>query len=133
MIKERHRKAERLVAVQRQLKRAAETRHAGAVREGVRLDAETADLISALDGGRFGALMLENVARRLERIAIARQQAQSEEAAAAARVTAEGFTLKRVERHAETTARLAYAEAERAATGEIVEASLISSGRASLA
>lgn len=133
MEKERHRKAERLVAVQCQLKRAAEARHGEAVREGARLDGETADLLAALDDGHFAPLMLENVARRLERVALARQQAHAEEAAAAARVLAESLTLKRAERHAEATARLARAEAERAATDEIAEASLISGGRASLA
>lgn len=133
MVKERHRKAERLVAVQRQLKRAAETRHAEAVREGVRLDGETADLVAALDDGRFAPLMLENVARRLERVALARQQARAAEVAAAGQVKAESFTLKRAERHAEATGRLARAEAERTATDEIAEASLVSSGRASLA
>lgn len=133
MEKERHRKAERLVAVQRQLKRAAETRHADAVREGVRLDAETADLLAALDDGHFAPLILENVARRLERVALARQQAHAAEATAADQVKAESFTLKRAERHAEATGRLARAEDERAATDAIAEASLISSGRASLA
>lgn len=133
MVRDRHRKAERLVAVQRQLKRAAETRHAQAVREGARLDGETADLVAALDDGRFAPLMLENVARRLERVAHARQQVEAEEVAAATRVKAEGFTLKRAERHAETTARLASAEAERAATDAIAEASLVAGGRASLA
>ncbi|MCL8381142.1 hypothetical protein [Xanthobacter aminoxidans] len=133
MEKERHRKAERLVAVQRQLKRAAETRHGEAVRERVRLDGETADLMAALDDGRFAPLMLENVARRLERVALARQQAHAAEATAADQVKAESFTLKRAERHADRTGRLARAEDERAATDAIAEASLISSGRASLA
>lgn len=133
MTKDRHRKAERLVAVQKQLKRAAETRHAEAVREGARLDRETADLLAALDDGRFAPLMLENVARRLERVALARQQVHAAEATAADQVKAESFTLKRAERHAEDTGRLARAEAERSATDAIVEASLTSSGRASLA
>lgn len=133
MEKERHRKAERLVAVQRQLKRAAETRHGQAVRERARLDGETADLMAALDDGRFAPLMLENVARRLERVALARQQAHAAEVAAADEVKAESFTLKRAERHAEGTGRLARAEEERTATDAIAEASLVSSGRASLA
>ncbi|WP_024276893.1 hypothetical protein [Xanthobacter sp. 126] len=133
MEKERHRKAERLVAVQRQLKRAAETRHGQAVRERVRLDGETADLMAALDDGRFAPLMLENVARRLERVALVRQQAHASEVAAADQVKAESFTLKRAERHAEATGRLARAEEERTATDAIAEASLVSSGRASLA
>lgn len=133
MEKERHRKAERLVAVQRQLKRAAETRHADAMRDGARLDGETADLLAALDDGHFAPLMLENVARRLEKVALARQQVRAAELAAADQVKAERFTLKRAERHAEATGRLARAEAERNATDAIAEASLISSGRASLA
>lgn len=122
-------KAERIARIKGELKRVAEARVAETVSARARLEQERAALLATLNEGRFGPLLVDNVARRLGRLAtddaaLARRQAAQE-----ATALKEALGLKHAERHAETAARAHDAEAERAAVAEIAELSALRSAR----
>lgn len=120
-------KADRIARIKGELKRVADARLAETVVARARLEEERAALMATLNEGRFGPLLVDNVARRLGRLAtddaaLARRQAVEE-----ATALKEALGLRQAERHAEAAARAHAAETERQAVADIAEMSALRS------
>lgn len=122
---QRHRKAERILAVREQLQRAAEWRLADASRERTRLEETRQELLATLSSDLLGPLLVEHAARHLQRVATQSARAEARHRAEEVRVREETLATKRAERLAEVASRAARAASERKHLSDIAEASAL--------
>ncbi|GGF47954.1 hypothetical protein GCM10007301_04080 [Azorhizobium oxalatiphilum] len=104
-MKDRLRKARRIVAVQEQVHRQAEWRLADIHRQKVENERLRDELITTLNGDTFGPLLVEVVAKRLKAVAAESQRIAAEQERQDARVREEALRLKRAERMKENVNR----------------------------
>ncbi|TDT88872.1 MULTISPECIES: hypothetical protein [Azorhizobium] len=104
-MKQRLRKAGRIVAVQEQMHRQAEWRMADISRAKADLERLRSELIETLNEDTFGPLLVEVVARRLKATAAEADRLAQEQMRQEAKVREEALRLKRAERMHENVSR----------------------------
>ncbi|MGI6246120.1 MAG: hypothetical protein ACOYJQ_10165 [Pseudochelatococcus sp.] len=122
-MKDRLRKIERVVEVQRQLKRLSEWKLALLRRDEIGLRKAQEDLIGRLnDGAVHHGLFVGSMARRLTRLAQESEEVRAKSEALQERVRDEALRLKRTERLARDVARESEADDEKVGLERILEA-----------
>lgn len=109
----RLKRAERLTAVQEQMRRAAEWQLAQTRRDAEAVEADRAALLAALGGSSHGHLFLEAANRRLRAIAARATELEQVAAREAEAVREQGLAQKRAELGAERVGDLLRRERER--------------------
>lgn len=104
-MKQRLRKASRIVAVQEQMHRQAEWRMADISRAKADLERLRSELIDTLNEDLFGPLLVEVVARRLKATAAEAERLSQEQKRQEEKVREEALRLKRAERMHEDVSR----------------------------
>ncbi|WP_051357063.1 hypothetical protein [Azorhizobium doebereinerae] len=104
-MKDRLKKARRIVAVQEQMHRQAEWRLAEIGRAKAETERVSAELITTLNGDTFGPLLVEVVAKRLKVVAAETERLAAEQGRQSVRVRDEALRLKRAERMKEGVSR----------------------------
>ncbi|MGU3496920.1 hypothetical protein ACLBXM_22990 [Xanthobacteraceae bacterium A53D] len=104
-MKERLRKAKRIVAVQEQMHRQAEWRLAEIGRAEVENERVRGEMITTLNDDLFGPLLVEVVAKRLKAVAAEARRLEIEKTQQTSRVQQEALRLKRAERMQEGVSR----------------------------
>ncbi|MGV6872323.1 hypothetical protein ACUSIJ_06460 [Pseudochelatococcus sp. B33] len=126
---DRLKKIERVVEVQRQLKRLSEWKLAILRRDEAGLRAAQEQLIGHLnDGSVHHGLFVGSMARRLSRLSQEEEALRETGKALQERIVGESMRLKRTERLARTMAREAEAQDERTGLEHIVEAGAAKKG-----
>lgn len=126
---ERLKKIERVVEVQRQLKRLTEWKLALLRRDETGLRRAQEQLIGSLnDGALHHGLFVGSMARRLSRLSQEEEALRETAKTLQERMIAESMRLKRTERLAHGMAREAVAQAERADLERLVEAGTAKKG-----
>jgi len=127
---QRMKKAERIVAVQAQMHRKAEWELARISRERAALEAKREQMLETLTHDLFGPLLVEVVAKNLNRLADDGARLASEEESQTLRVREQALASKRAERMAKNVAAVERHAEEKAAFQELVESATRPKGRA---
>jgi hypothetical protein len=112
-IAKRLKRAERLTAVQEQMRRAAEWQLAQTRRDAEAVEADRAALLAAVGASAHGHLFLEAATRRLRGLAVRATELERIAAAQNDAVREQGLALKRAELNAERIETLLGRERER--------------------
>ncbi len=120
-MKQRLRKASRIVAVQEQMHRQAEFRLTQIARARAEMERTQEELITTLNGDTFGPLLVEMVAKRLKAIGGELERLAADEARQVVLVREEALRLKRAEHMAEDVSRLHDQHVEKQMVAAILE------------
>jgi hypothetical protein len=133
MARDRLKKANRIRSVQTLLLRRAEWQAGSILRERERLEVARQELLKSMGSELFGAVLMEQAARRLSHVALQSADVAAAKATQDEKVRAEGLSLKRAERAVAVAAQASRMADDRARTTEIAEESAVRRADASLA
>ncbi len=120
-MKNRLKKANRIVAVQEQMHRQAEWRLTEIARARADLERTREEIITTLNDDLFGPMLVEVVAKRLRATAAEAERLAGDEQRQTARVREEALRLKRAEHMAEEVAQVHEQHVEKQMVAAILE------------